>query len=179
MIPKKGKSIPTGVLEPVSVCNSACSFYRLPDTFPQTQLPKTIIVMILSAASDRNPNSNQLKKRKRTLFALKTEESRGSPCFRYGLIQAEIKWFLWDRALSLDFSVLLPWCSVHAQAPCAHKLSATVPVPFYANRKRKYASLITTKAWELNTLSCGGWDLCQVTMRKPITLFRRLESADR
>ena len=45
----------------------------MPDIFPQTQLSKAILVMILSAASDKTCNSGQLMKRKRTLV-LKTEE---------------------------------------------------------------------------------------------------------
>ena len=73
VISKKRESVPTGVLEAVYVCNLAYSSYRLPDIFPQTQLSKAILVMILSAASDKTCNSGQLMKRKRTLV-LKTEE---------------------------------------------------------------------------------------------------------
>lgn len=70
------KSIPSGVLEAASVYSSASPSYRLPDTFQQTQLPITVLVMILSAVSDKNPNSNQLKRRKKNLFAHKTKESK-------------------------------------------------------------------------------------------------------
>lgn len=76
MISKKGEGISTGVSEPV--CSAASPVYRLPDT--TTQLPITVLVMILSAASDKNPNSNQLKKRnrKRNLFAHITENPEGA-----------------------------------------------------------------------------------------------------
>lgn len=73
VISEKRESIPTGVSEAVYVCNLAYSSYRLPDIFPQTQLSKPVLVMILSAASDKTYNSRQLMKRKRTLV-LKTEE---------------------------------------------------------------------------------------------------------
>lgn len=84
MISKKGEIIPPEVLEPVPDCNSASLSYRLSDTFPQIKLSITILVMIISAASDKNPNSSQLKKRKRNIFAEKSGEFRGSSCFRYG-----------------------------------------------------------------------------------------------
>lgn len=106
MISKKGESVFTAVLEPVSVCNSASPPYRLPDTFPQTHLPEVILVLIFAAASDKNPNSNQLKKRKRNLFAHKTEVSRTQAGFRYGLIQVQHD-FIGMARLSLDFSILL------------------------------------------------------------------------
>lgn len=65
MISKKGESVPTGVLEPVSVYSSASPSYRLPDTFPQTQFPITVLVMILSAASDKTLTQIRLRKEKR------------------------------------------------------------------------------------------------------------------
>lgn len=68
----------------------------------------------------------------------------------------------------MDFSVLLPQCSVLTQDPCAHKMAATIPVPssvhLGANKKRKCASPMTTKDWELNLLRHDEWDLCHVTM---------------
>ena len=115
------------------------------------------------------------------LWFSKLKKSRGSSCFRYGLIQAEIEEFHWARALSLDLSAF-PWCSAHAQAPCAHRLSTTVPAPpafLISHQQEKEVYLPrTTKAWELNTLSWDGWHLCPVTIRKPVTLFRRMGCAD-
>lgn len=85
VISEKRESIPTGVSEAVYVCNLAYSSYRLPDIFPQTQLSKPILVMILSAASDKTYNSRQLMKRKRTLV-LKTEEIQREGALASGMV---------------------------------------------------------------------------------------------
>lgn len=85
VISEKRESIPTGVSEAVYVCNLAYSSYGLPDIFPQTQLSKPMLVMILSAASDKTYNSRQLMKRKRTLV-LKTEEIQREGALASGMV---------------------------------------------------------------------------------------------
>lgn len=78
--------MPSGALEPVPSYSSASPSYRLPDTFPQSLLPITVLVMTLLAAGDKIPNSNKLKKRKKGFLCSQTEDSQGYHCFRHSLI---------------------------------------------------------------------------------------------
>lgn len=62
---EKGEHVPSRALGSVSAYSSASPSYRLPDTLPQSQRPITVLVMTLWGTSDKIPNSNKLKARKK------------------------------------------------------------------------------------------------------------------
>lgn len=127
MISKKGEIIPPEVLEPVPDRNSASLSYRLSDTFPQIKLSITILVMILSAASDKNPNSSPslrkgkgiylLKKMKNSEGVLASGMVRSRPKTNYFI---EIECCLWISASLMFNPFLEPMCSqdiCHSSSP--------------------------------------------------------------
>lgn len=118
--PRKEENTPTGVLQPASVCNLAFPSYKLPDTFPPKQIPKTVLAMILSAASDRSPNSDCFKKRGKDPCAPQTEEFRSS--FKCIASQDSFS-FARRELLSSAFSVLL--VAEHAEEICHNASPST------------------------------------------------------